>query len=287
MRNEQRKPDDTCIDHENWLRLASDYGEIPLTDEVNERLIRLSQYESLCLLAAGKAHDFRNLLSIVRGNISLSKMKYYDHPQLLKWLEDAETALAQAYSLANQLMNMGKGNYHGKKVIHVREFLQRTSEVTFSAYDVIPVFEISDDLWDVFIDEGQIQQVIVNLLVNAVQAMHNCGTVWIGAVNEEIKENNGYLASGMYVKITVRDEGGGIPEAYWGDLFQPFFTTKLKGTGLGLSTSNAIINQHQGYMNFVCDHKGTTFMVFLPAVKVRNQYFAESYQHYARDLADK
>lgn len=265
MKNEKSINDAEGSNQESWISLASNQGEISLTDDVRERLIRLSQYEALCLLAAGKAHDFRNLLSIVSGNISLCKIKYEDHPQLVKWLDDAETALEQAYNLASQLLDMAKGQYRGKKIVAVKDFLRRIAQITLSAYDVETTFDLPDDLWNVFIDEGQIQQVIVNLLMNAVQAMHNHGQLWIRAVNKNVKEE-GLLAPGMYVKISIRDEGGGIPKENWEGVFQPFFTTKAKGSGLGLSTSNVIVNQHHGYMNFVCDHKGTTFMVYLPAV---------------------
>ena len=265
MKDEQKKNDARVFIHENWSGKASDQGEISLTDEVGERLIRLSQYESLCLLAAGKAHDFRNLLAIVSGNITLCRMKCDEHPQLIKWLEDAQEALIQANNLASQLLDMSRGQYRGKKVTPVKEFLQQTSEMALSAYNVLPTYDLADDLWNVFIEEGQIQQVIINLLMNAVHAMNNHGCVWITAANINVKDK-GCLEPGKYVKISIRDEGGGIPEEYWDGLFQPFFTTKAKGTGLGLSTSNVIVNQHHGYLNFDCDDRGTTFFIYLPAV---------------------
>ncbi len=254
------------IKDEELLKLAAEKTDIALMGEIGERLIRLSQYESLCLLAAGKAHDFRNLLSIVSGNLTLSKIKYADHTQLVKWLDDSEAALAQAFDLANQLLDMSKSHYQSKKVVSLNGFLQQTTEMALGAYDVEPSYYLDDDLENVFIDKGQMHQVIVNLLMNAVQAMHNQGKIWITAINEEIKAAQGYLAPGRYVKISIRDEGGGIPEKYWGELFQSFFTTKDMGSGLGLSTSKAIVNQHQGHMDFICDDEGTTFIIYLPAV---------------------
>ena len=274
MTNKLEEPgENPGITMEYWLKLASDYGEIPMTTEVRQQLVRLSQYESLCLLAAGKAHDFRNLLSIANGNIALTKMKYEDHPQIVQWLEDAETALMQAYGLASQLLDMARGSYSGRQVIQVREMLEKTAQIALSASDVIASYEMDDEIWDVFIDEGQFQQVIINLLVNAVQAMNDRGQIWIAACNHTIRESRGIFSSGKYVKITIRDEGGGIPEEHRKSLFQPFFTTKEQGTGLCLSSCYSIINQHHGYMDFTCDHKGTTFMVYLPAVMTRRHEF--------------
>lgn len=254
------------IGSEEWLEQAQEYAEIKLTDEVTKSLIRLSSYEALCLLAAGKAHDFRNMLTIVNGDIALCKIKCSEDPQLLKWLTDAEAALEQAHHLASELLNLARGSCNGKKIISTRDFLLEVTQITLGAYDVIPTYEISKDLWDIFIDERQISQVLVNLLMNAVQAMNNRGQIWITAVNKRLNEEQSLLTPGGYVKISIRDQGVGIPEEYRENIFQPFFTTKAEGSGLGLSTSSLIIRENQGYMNFISDPGGTTFFILLPAV---------------------
>ena len=251
-----------------WQRPARDFGEIPLTEHLEQQLIRLGQYESLCILAANKAHDFNNLLTIISGNITLIKMNSNGEPRISKWLEEAQEATAQASKLARQLLEIAKGECSAKKVCSIKEILQQSSSIALSTGDVNGIFNLHENLWKAYVDEGQIKQVIINLVMNAGQAMPDGGTLWIEADNIVIAQDNKELYQpGKYVKISIRDEGEGIPEEYHNNLFEPFFTTKEKGTGLGLSSSYSIIRNHGGYMNFISGiNQGTTFNIFLPAV---------------------
>jgi CheY-like chemotaxis protein len=130
-------------------------------------------------------------------------------------------------------------------------------------------FDVPDDLWAVEVDEGQINQVMFNLIINAVQAMPGGGTVHVKAENVETDEAASLNMNGTaYIKVTVEDHGVGIPSQNLQNIFDPYFTTKQKGNGLGLSTTYAIIKKHEGQIDVTSEvGSGTTFSFLLPALK--------------------
>jgi signal transduction histidine kinase len=252
-----------------WLRPARDHGEIQITENLEQQLIRLGQYESLCILAANHAHDFNNLLTIISGNLTLLKMNLKGNdPRLDKWIDQAQDSTLQACKMAQQMISIVRQECAVKKVCSIKEILRRSGITVLHASRVSGIFNVDEELWKVYIDEGQISQVIVNLVMNAVQATLDDGSVWIEASNVELGPDSiEKCKPGKYVKITIRDAGMGIPEEYQHNLFEPFFTTKKRGTGLGLSSSYTIIKSHNGYINFNSKiGQGTTFNVLLPAV---------------------
>jgi CheY-like chemotaxis protein len=220
------------------------------------------------VLAGGIAHDFNNMLTAVLGNISFAK--HFADPEntkLLRRLGEAEKASLRARDLTQQLLTFSRGGAPIKETVSLVELLKGTSEFALSGSNVVCEFSILDDLWPVDADQGQISQVIENLIINANQAMPDGGTVHVRAENITVGTRDILpLNKGQYVKVSVTDHGLGIPKDHLSKLFDPYFTTKQEGSGLGLATTYSIIKKHGGYI--IADSElgaGTTVNFYLPA----------------------
>ncbi len=235
---------------------------------IEEELHKAQKLESLGLLAGGIAHDFNNILTSIIGNIALSKMDIDAESEIFESLSDAEKASYRAKDLTLQLLTFSRGGAPIKKTISLVELIQETVAFTIRGTTVQCDLSIADDLWFVDVDEGQISQVINNLLINALQAMDENGKIEIAAKNRVIgpMEKRRYpLLPGCYIVITIRDYGAGIPEELLQKIFDPYFTTKKDGSGLGLSTVYSIIKNHSGYVEVDSQlGRGATFTLFLP-----------------------
>ncbi|MFI5304966.1 MAG: PAS domain S-box protein [Nitrospiria bacterium] len=245
------------------------FRDVTEKKKIEEEHIKNEKLESLGLLAGGIAHDFNNILTAIMGNISLARASVDAQSVISRLLVEAEKASVRAKDLANQLLTFAKGGAPNKKSDTIFDILMESSEFVLRGSNVRANYIISDDLWPVEIDEGQISQVIQNLIINAQQAMPEGGTIEIRAENVKItpeEEREPFLKAGDYIKIQIRDKGMGIPPAYIQKVFDPYFTTKNQGSGLGLSISYSIIKRHEGYITVSSElGKGTTFSIFLPA----------------------
>ncbi|MDD5311870.1 MAG: PAS domain S-box protein [Dehalococcoidia bacterium] len=232
-----------------------------------ERQMIAQKLESIGILAGGIAHDFNNILAAILGNISLAKMNASDDEEITSQLTYAENACIRAKDLTHQLLTFAKGGAPVKATKSVAEILKNTAHFALSGSNVKSEFNIQGDLWYAEIDEGQISQVVHNLIVNANQAMPQGGTIGISASNIVLDAGNELsLRDGRYIKISVSDQGIGIPDTYLKNIFDPYFTTKQKGTGLGLATSYSIIRNHGGLISVESTlGEGTTFYIYLPA----------------------
>jgi CheY-like chemotaxis protein len=175
----------------------------------------------------------------------------------------------RARDLTQQLLTFSKGGAPIKKTASIDELLKDTTVFTLSGSNVKCKFSIPEDLWSVEIDEGQISQVINNLIINADQAMPEGGTISISAENVIIgAEDVLPLKEGRYLKIKIQDQGIGIPEEYLQKIFDPYFTTKQKGSGLGLTIAYSIIKNHKGYIAVKSKlGVGSKFSIYLPALE--------------------
>ena len=182
-------------------------------------------------------------------------------------LADAEKASLRAKGLTQQLLTFSKGGEPIKKTVRVSAFLQESAAFALSGSNTRCEYLIPDDIRRVEADEGQLIQVFQNLVINADQAMPEGGVVTIRAENVRIKEDErGELKEGDYVKLSVEDQGSGIPEEQLPKIFDPFFTTKERGRGLGLAIAFSIVNRHGGHMEVEsASGGGTAFHVYLPA----------------------
>lgn len=240
--------------------------------KLEEERIKVDKMESLGILAGGIAHDFNNLLTTIVGNIKLAKISSDNHATINEILSDAEEACRRARDLTNQLLTFSKGGRPIKKITSIKDQLKNSALFALRGSNVNCEFHVAEDLGLVEIDEGQINQVIYNLVLNAIQSMPNGGTIRITAENSPLQsESSSFIPRDDYILISVRDEGVGIPKEYLPKIFDPYFTTKQKGSGLGLASTYSIIKNHNGYIDVESEAGiGTTFSIYLPIAKTKD-----------------
>lgn len=244
---------------------------LDITDRksLEKQNLEREKLESVGLLAGGIAHDFNNILTAILGNVSFARVNLDSKSPIFEILGDAEKASLRAKGLASQLLTFAKGGQPIKRTASISDLLRDTVEFVLRGSNVRSRLDIPEDLWPVDIDNGQISQVVQNLVINARQAMHEGGVIDIHAKNliVDLDESKSLsIRQGKHVKISIQDHGPGIPEENLSKIFVPYFTTKEKGTGLGLAISYSIIQKHEG--NIMVDSelgKGTTFDIYLPA----------------------
>ncbi len=245
--------------------VARDVTERKLLEEERAKAAKL---ESIGVLAGGIAHDFNNILTSILGNISLASMVIdQDRDKTRELLEESEKACLRARDLTQQLLTFSKGGQPIKKTISLAKLIRDAAGFSLRGSNVSCEYDIPAELWSADVDEGQISQVINNLVINADQAMPGGGTITIKTENLIVESSDTFpLVEGKYVKISIKDQGIGIQEDHLSKIFDPYFTTKQKGNGLGLSTTYSIINKHGGYIEVESGLMvGTTFQIYLPA----------------------
>lgn len=238
---------------------------------LEQELFRAQKIESLGVLAGGIAHDFNNILTAVIGNISLARFLVTGKEEAVKRLEETEKACFRARDLTQQLLTFARGGAPIKRVVSIVPLIEETAVFALRGSRVRCVFEIEKDLAPVEVDEGQISQVIHNLVINAQQAMPEGGTVLVKAENVPLEPVHGSISdSRTHVRISIRDKGAGIPPEQITRIFDPYFTTKETGSGLGLAVAYSIMKSHGGRIVVDSDPgKGSTFHLELPAASRR------------------
>jgi signal transduction histidine kinase/ActR/RegA family two-component response regulator len=243
------------------------FYDISTQRRLEEELLRARKIESVGLLAGGIAHDFNNLLTGILGNISLAKMFAGTDERIVKRLVEAERACQRATGLTQQLLTFAKGGAPVRRTVCIAELLRESTVFALRGSNVRADLAIAGDLWPVDADTDQLSQVIHNVLLNAIQAMPNGGSIQVRAENTVISAGSMLqLRAGDYLKISVVDHGCGIPADILPNIFDPYFTTKADGSGLGLATAYAIVAKHNGYMTATSEvGSGTAFSIYLPA----------------------
>lgn len=264
----------TFEDQQHMFVLFSDITEGKRAEEEKQKLEeerqKMQKLEAIGILAGGIAHDFNNLLQGIFGYISLAKIKIDQKEQSLAMIEQAENALHMSVNLTTQLLTFAKGGKPIKKNISLRPVIENAVKFALSGSRVDYKISFDEKLWAVEADEGQIGQVIQNVVINAQQAMPEGGTVTITTKNVHAPQKGlpHLLKNGDYVEICVEDSGIGIEKQYLQKIFEPYFTTKGKGSGLGLSTCYSIIKYHGGLIDVASEPgKSTTFFIYLPATE--------------------
>jgi DNA-binding response OmpR family regulator/nitrogen-specific signal transduction histidine kinase len=234
----------------------------------DEERLTTGKLESLGTLAGGIAHDLNNILTVISGNIGLAQLEApANSGKLLSFLAKAGQAAQHAAHLSNQLLTFSKGGAPLKKVAALGELLEHAADFSLHGSNLRAEIEIEDHLWNAEVDVGQIEQVINALMINAREASANGGSVNVSAANVELPERNSFLLPpGRYVKVSVADQGEGVPEDLTFKIFDPYFTTKSAGSGLGLAISYSIIKKHGGMLHLESTSaEGSTFSFYLPS----------------------
>ncbi len=234
---------------------------------LEEHLQQEEKMEAVGRLAGGIAHDFNNFLAAVVGNIALARMHTRPDEEVSRRLGEMERAALRARDLTQQLITFARGGVPVKRPGTLPDLIQDSANFVLRGSNVRCKFHFPKDLWRAEFDQGQIMQVIQNLIINADQAMPDGGIVNVKA--ENVTVTSAYrlpLKPGRYVRVVIEDQGCGIPKEHITKVFDPFFTTKDKGTGFGLSTAYSILKNHASYLSVESEiDRGTRFYFFLPA----------------------
>jgi len=233
----------------------------------DNELLRAAKLESLGTLAGGIAHDFNNALATITGCLFLAATRVRDDPETHGLLLEAIDAAFRSTALTKQLLTFSKGGAPVKKCIHAAGLLRRVLEFCLHGSPVAGKLELGTGLWPIDVDEGQLEQVLHNLVINAKQAMPTGGNIQVRAENviaADPEEDPG--AERRYLRISVRDQGVGIAPEDQKRIFDPYFTTKPAGSGLGLATAYSVVRKHGGFMRCTSSPgQGATFEVHIPA----------------------
>jgi signal transduction histidine kinase/ActR/RegA family two-component response regulator len=242
-------------------------------DAARQQLFQSQKMEAVGQLTGGVAHDFNNLLTVIVGNLDLARRASQQHPlpeRIVLAIDRAMNGARRAATLTSQLLAFSRKQALNPRVIDVQDFLNRSAELLRTSLNESISFSISSDVsWPVEIDPHQLETALLNLVLNARDAMPQGGSLRVIAVNKRLEANldRASVPAGDYVMLSVVDTGGGMPEEVAAHVFEPFYTTKPagKGTGLGLTQVYGFIKQSAGYI-FIDSEvgNGTSVNVYLP-----------------------
>ncbi|MFH1146653.1 MAG: PAS domain S-box protein [Pseudomonadota bacterium] len=264
------------FNNDNQVIQAVEYSrDVTEGKQLEKHLFQVTKMESIGVLAGGIAHDFNNLLSGILGYASLFKVKLDEGNPLFKYADTIEQSALKAARLTQQLLTFSRGGESHRETTNVNRIAEETSQLLERTLDknIIIRKKLNSDTWPIEADPSQIEQVLLNICINARDAMPSGGILAIKTENVLIPCDHQaacLLAAvdGKYVKISISDTGLGIDKGIQDKIFDPFFTTKdkTKGTGLGLSVVYGVVKNHEGCIHVESEVlKGTTFDIYLPA----------------------
>jgi len=235
-------------------------------EQMHQQLAESQKLDALGQLTGGVAHDFNNLLMIISGSLHTLKKAVGDDPKSQRAISAIEGATKRGASLTSQLLTFARRQSVNPQAVDVAERIDAVREVLDAAVgsSVALQFDVDRDVWPVMVDVAEFETALVNLVINARDAMTGGGVITISAHNDTLREE---VNAGEYVAITVEDTGAGIAPDILGKIFDPFFTTKPigKGTGLGLSQVHGFAHQAGGTVKVASElGKGTRITILLP-----------------------
>jgi signal transduction histidine kinase/ActR/RegA family two-component response regulator len=243
--------------------------------KVEAQFLRAQRMESIGTLAGGIAHDLNNILTPIMLSIELLKSTS-DSPQTKRTLETLTLSAKRGADIVRQVLSFARGLEGQRIEVQPKHLLMELENIIKETFpkDIRLQVSIPSDTWTILGDPTQVHQILLNLCLNARDAMPDGGTLIVGVENcmldKQYAAMNSPAKPGRYVNISVTDSGTGMPPGIRDKIFEPFFTTKAlnKGTGLGLSTVLAIVKSHEGIINVYSEAgKGSTFKVYLPAME--------------------
>jgi PAS domain S-box-containing protein len=267
----------TLVPDENG---KDDYVLITNTDvtekkRTEEHLLRAQRMESIGTLAGGIAHDLNNILAPILMSVEMLQLKT-DDPATNRWLNIIRENADRGSELIKQVLTFARGMQGERIPVQLKHILKDLISVLKETLSksILIKFDIAADTWTVMADPTQVHQVLMNICINARDAMPDGGTLTFNAKNVMLDENYARMDTdakpGPYVMVTIADTGTGMSQHVKERIFDPFFTTKEvgKGTGLGLSTSLTIVKGHGGFINVYSEPtKGTRFSIYFPAAE--------------------
>ncbi len=252
------------------------YQDVTEKKEIEGRLYQSQKMEAIGRLAGGVAHDFNNILQVIMGYSSLALMGTDSESEVFEYISNIADSGEKARSLVRQLLLFARKEKFRPAFFALNEMAANMIRLfkRIMGDNIFIEFKPDPDLHNVYADSGQIEQVLMNLCINAKDVMVNGGKILVKTKNIELTESwvgaDNTIPKGNYVIIAVSDTGPGIPSEHMSKIFEPFFTTKerSRGTGLGLATVYSIIKQHGGYVDVASiEGKGTTFQIYLPVAE--------------------
>jgi two-component system cell cycle sensor histidine kinase/response regulator CckA len=255
------------IPYQGQLAIMALLRDITDRKQGEEALLQAKKLESVGVLAGGIAHDFNNLLTAILANISLAKRYADPHGKTFGRLTAAENACRRATELTRQLLTFARGSAPMRRTMAITDLMHDAVDFALRGSNVRGDVLLPAQLWPVEIDPDQIQQVLHHVILNAQQAMPQGGVVEVRADNLSSEAAlPPLLPPGRWIKITIRDQGCGIPADQLPNIFDPYVTTKTRGSGLGLTIAHTIITKHDGYITVASEvGVGTTVSLYLPA----------------------
>ncbi len=242
--------------------------DITERQRLEQEMARNQKLESLGVLAGGIAHDFNNMLASIVSNTEIAMLEHPEDAKYVLRLQEAVSSAMRARNLTQQLLTYSKGGQPIKEVVDLKALVPSTVEFVLAGSQFVPVYDIDSGLHMISADPIQIEQVINNLVINAMQAMPRGGNLFIEMRNFDSDILHSEDGNRSHIVIEIKDEGGGIHPDHMDKIFDPFFTTKATGTGLGLSTVRSIVRNHGGIVTV--DSRvgaGTKFSIVLPATE--------------------
>ncbi len=247
--------------------------DVTLQKKLEEQFYQSQKMESIGTLAGGIAHDFNNLLMGIQGNVSVMNLETKTDGPLQESLQSIERCVQSGSQLTNQLLAFARGGKYIVKPCNLNSIVNKACEIFGRTKREVNIHRVfARDVWSVEVDSGQIEQVLMNLFVNAWQAMPDGGDLFVEVENVELDEHYTRIKPynirpGRYVKLSATDTGVGMDAETRKRIFEPFFSTKEKGmgTGLGLASAYGIIKNHGGFVNCYSEiGHGTTFNIYFP-----------------------
>ncbi|WP_456432193.1 ATP-binding protein [Thermosulfuriphilus sp.] len=256
------------------IELVRDITEMKRAEEEKEalqaQLIHAQKMEAIGRLTAGICHDFNNILMAVMGNVELLLYSVEEDDPAYRRLMVIKEAVERANRLTRDLLAFSRRQIFSPQVLDVNELIAKLENLLKRTLgeDIRLRLNLAERIWPIKADPSHLEQIILNLAVNAREAMVEGGELLLKTENIEVDEawaERYQMPPGAYVRLTVTDTGCGIPEEILDKIFEPFFTTKKEGTGLGLATVYGIVKQNMGHISvFSRPGEGTTFYIYLP-----------------------